>query len=117
MNTEYGLKAGFKWFFLIFGGITSLILMGIPVLILGLKASAAVGPDGLQWWWLGQKKIAWDDIAEIKRAPTAGALGGLMAPLSVVRTNGKAANFPVGVFKDSKQIKAQIAEFSGLTVP
>jgi hypothetical protein len=117
MRTEYGLNAGFKGFFLIFGGLTSLILLGIPVLILGLKASAAVGPDGLEWWWLGQKTIPWDEIAEIKRAPAAGVLGAMMAPLSVVRTNGKAANFPSGVFKNSKALKAQIAEFSGLSLP
>ena len=117
MRTDYGLNAGFKWFFIIFGGLSSLMLIGIPVLILAFKGRATVTEEHLEWWWLTTNRVAWDDLSAIHRAGGGGVLGAMMGPLSLVRANGKASNFPLGCFADKDQLKAQLAERSGHAVP
>jgi len=71
----------------------------------------------LEWWWLTRNRIPWSDMAEIKKAGVAGLLGALMSPLSIVRSNGKPANFPSGCFKDRDDLLATIAERSGKSLP
>ena len=115
---KYPLKGGFKWGFVIFGLLTSIVLMGIPVLILGLKAYAATDDDGLEWWWLGKKRVAWTDITQVSRARAAGLVGGLMAPMSISRSSKKGfINFPSGCFQNRDQLMGEIAQRTGTEIP
>lgn len=108
MANEYALKSGFKVFFIILGVIAlPIFFMGVPVLWIAFKAYAKTDEHGLEYSWLGTKRIAWSEIAEVNRAPAAGIVGILMNPHSVTTTAGKRLNFPAGTFVGGDQVIAE----------
>lgn len=110
---DYQLGAGWKTFFWIIGVIAlPIFLLGVPVIMIALKANVTIDDDKLGYWWLGQKEIPWAGMS-VARAPAAGVLGAMMSPLRVTNAEGKGFNLPVGTFNGTEQIIAVLKERSG----
>ena len=109
MNETYALKGGFKTFFWIIGIIAvPIFLLGIPVIMIAMKAYAKVDENGLEYWWLTTKNLPWSELQAVHRAPASGVLGVMLNPQTLTRTNGKKMNIPVGAFEGSDQLLATL---------
>lgn len=99
MAQDYALKSGFRVFFIIIGVIAlPIFLLGVPVLWIAFKAYAKTDAGGIEYRWLSTKRIPWEELCEVSRAPAAGVLGAMLAPYTLGTVAGKRHNFPSGAF-------------------
>jgi hypothetical protein len=107
----YGLSGGWKAFFWIFGILaTPIFLLGVPVIILALKARVEIDDEAFSFWWLGKKTIPWADMVDVSKAPPANALGAGMQPIFITRADGKKFTFPSGTFENRDAIRQRLAQ-------
>ena len=107
MTQEHSLNTGFKIFFILIGIIAlPIFLIGIPVLMIAFRGYAKTDEKGFEYRWLTVKRVEWENLAEVRKAPAAGLLGAMMAPHTFERLDGKPFNFPSGTFSGGKDIIA-----------
>ena len=105
MAREYPLRTGFKVFYIILGIVAlPLFFLGVPVLIIAFRSYAKIDEEGLEYRTITTKRIPWNQLAEVSRARSKGILGALMAPHSLVTTDGKRSILPVGTFSGGDEI-------------
>lgn len=80
MQNHY-LGSGWKTFYWILGIIAlPIFFIGVPVIMIVLKAYVKMDDEKLEYWWLGTKSIPWEGMT-VAPASTSSGLGAMMRPL------------------------------------
>ena len=111
----YPLKTGWKVFFWIFGVLTvPMFFVGVPVVMLALKAELRVTNEGLQWWWLGTRTAPWHGTF-VQKVAGANLLARLMGPLRL-QVDGKNLALPLGTFEGEHEVAQLLRDRAGADI-
>lgn len=111
----YPLKSGWKLFFWILGLVAlPIVFLGVPILMLAVKAELRVSEKGLQWWWLGTRTAPWGGTF-VQKVQGANTMARMMGPFQLL-VDGKKLALPLWTFEGSEEVAQLLREHAGAEI-